>query len=473
MKAAKEIVLITINAKWIHPSLALRLLKANLGPLEDNCRIIEFNLRQPLNEMKNALLAESPRILGISVSVWNHIAALELLRELENAWIARPVIVLGGPEVSHLRPEGEIFRYADHVIRGEGENAFRLLCENIMGGGRTLNFPDAYHYADLPEIKTAYHLYTDEDVRKKLIYAESGRGCPYNCEFCLSSFDSNVREFPLEKFLEEMDILIQRGVKTFKFLDRSFNINVKRSLRIMEFFLERINGRPSSSAPFVVHFEMVPSLFPDELRVMLARFPPGSLRLEIGIQTLNPEVSARIGRVSNPEKEIETLRFLYGNTSAVIHADLIAGLPGEDLDSFGRGFDMLWSAFEDQCQITKQGVHISDRVEIQTGILKLLPGTPILRRSEYYRMRCGGLPPYEVTETSAMSGEDLSRVKNFSRFWELIVNRKLVSGAKLAELGGKNGVFKAFIGISDRLFSRFGRSWGIDKKELILELREI
>jgi len=269
---SKSIVLTTINAKWIHPSLALRLLKANLGPLEETCEIIEFALRQPLGEKTGPLLAARLRILGVSVSIWNHTATLELLEELEKAWAARnvtrPVVVLGGPEVSHLPPEAEIFRFADFVIRGEGEEAFSALCENIMNGAEhdTPKFINA-EPVNLEKIKSGYHLYADEDLAKKLIYVEASRGCPFNCEFCLSALDSTVREFPLDPFLAQMDELVGRGASTFKFLDRSFNINIKRALKVIEFFLEKIKERKGR---LVVHFEMVPSLFPDELR---GRFP--------------------------------------------------------------------------------------------------------------------------------------------------------------------------------------------------------
>ena len=455
----KEIVLTTINAKWIHPSLALRLLKANLGSLEETCEIIEFNLRQPLGEKVESLLAARPRILGISVSIWNHTATLELLAELEKTWTAhnaqRPLVVLGGPEVTHLPETAEIFRFADFVIRGEGEEAFRVLCENVMAGiaHNTRKFINA-EPVSLDRIKSGYRLYTDEDLAKKLIYVEASRGCPFNCEFCLSSLDSEVREFPLDPFLAQMDELVTRGAGTFKFLDRSFNVNINRALKIIEFFLEKIEARKER---LVVHFETVPSIFPDELREALSRFPPESLRLEIGIQTLNPEVSVRIGRRSNPEKELEAIRFLREKTNAVIHADLIAGLPGEDLVSFGRGFDRLWLALSETDKPPKTD---HKRAEIQLGILKLLPGAPISRHNETFGMRYNPLPPYEIEETAAIASADLCRIRNFARFWELIVNRRLV---KFTE---SKPVFENFMALSDRLFAHFGRNWGIDKDEL-------
>ena len=458
-----DIVLAAINAKWIHPSLALRLLKANLGDLETSCEIIELNLRQPLREKLDFLLAANPKILGLSVSIWNHQAAIELLAALEKEWAdtgrAKPVIVLGGPEVSYLSEDDKIFQYADYIIRGEGEISFRLLCEDLLSrrsrekfnSEKFINRKFIKGEENPALIKSAYHLYTDEDTAKKLIYVESGRGCPFKCDFCLSSLNEKIYEFPLEPFLAEMDKLIQRGVKTFKFLDRSFNVNIKRALKIMEFFLSRLE-----MTFFTVHFEMVPSIFPDELMETLALFPSGTLRLEIGLQTLNSEVSARINRPSNPDKELETLRLLMEKTNAIIHADLIAGLPGESLESFGKGFDLLRLAL-------KGG---RERAEIQLGILKKLPGSPISRHDKTFGMRYNPLPPYEIEENVSISATDLLRLKNFSRFWVQIIDRGLL-------IPQKPHIFEKFLSFSDELYAHFGKNWGIDRAELLQRTKNV
>jgi radical SAM superfamily enzyme YgiQ (UPF0313 family) len=484
-RLVKDIILITINAKWIHPSLALRLLKANLGSLEDSCEIIEFALRQPLSEKTKSILAGCPKILGISVSIWNHLATIELLEELNKVWSTnktkhRPIVVLGGPEVSYLPEDANIFRFADYVIRQEGEIAFKKLCETIiLSPQKNVEFKQEVQYTpkfisggtvNLNQIKSAYNLYTKEDVEKKLIYVEASRGCLFNCEFCLSAVNTNnteqndagkIREFPLEEFFKQMDDLVKRGVKTFKFLDRTFNSNIKRAIQISEYFLDKIEQqiKTEENIPLVVHFEMVSLLFPQELNETLARFPPGTLRLEIGIQTLNPEVAARINVPSNPQKELETLQSLRKTTNAIIHADLIAGLPGEDLESFGKGFDNLWLA------LSKDNDSKNRNVEIQLGILKLLPGTPICRFKDQFKMRYNHLPPYEIEETSAIPENDLKRIKNFARFWEMIVNRGLVSIPK------EKPVFKEFMSLSDNLVGYFGRNWGIDKAELLKKLQ--
>jgi radical SAM superfamily enzyme YgiQ (UPF0313 family) len=470
-----DIVLAVINAKWIHPSLALRLLKANLGGLGDRSEIMEFSLRQNLEEKTNPILAARPRILGLSVSMWNHRATLELLEALEEKWARgqKPFVVLGGPEVSWLPGDAEIFRYADFVIRGEGEESFRLLChellyspesanQKILTGSKFLSRGDTM--VALDKAAYAYGLYTDEDIQKKLIYVESSRGCPFGCEFCLSGSEKQeVREFPLETFLPEMGTLIDRGVRTFKFLDRTFNLDIKRAAGIMEFFLGRIETK--GSRPFCVHLEMVPSRFPPELRELIRRFPPGTLRLELGIQTFNRKTAELVHRSWDAEgSALETLKFLREKTNAILHVDLIAGLPDEDFASFGAGFDLLWRT------LSPSTARPESSFEIQPGILKCLPGTPISRHNG---MKFSPDPPYEVLETPVLSAAGLDRIKNFARFWEIIVNRNAFPDFIPFIVPSGEAVFGKFMNISDKLLARFGKNWGIDRGELRLFLNSL
>jgi radical SAM superfamily enzyme YgiQ (UPF0313 family) len=468
-----DILLTTINAKWIHPSLALRLLRANLGALEGRSEIMEFALRQPPSAALQAILEARPRILGLSVSIWNHEASLALLRSLGEAWRAsgeRPLVVLGGPEASNLDDGAPLLAHCDYLVRGEGELAFRELCESYFEGREPRCGPAierirsvrGHRVADAAPVKLdtidpGYRLYTPEDLERKLCYVEASRGCPFGCEFCLSSLDRRVRDFPLEAFLGYMGALLDRGAQSFKFLDRSFNLDAARAAAIMEFFLSKM--RPDLVKRFfTVHFEILPSLLSPALLELAARFPRGSLRLELGIQTLDPRVAATVGRKSDPDLELETIRFLRERTEAIVHADLIAGLPGESLEGFGGGFDQLLSAGPE---------------EIQVGMLKRLPGTALTRHDLSHDMRYAAEAPYEVISTGAMAATEIASLRNFARFWELIANRgNYPEFMKAFQAAGANGAFARFLLLSEALLSRFGRNWGIDRAELRAALAE-
>lgn len=461
----KDILLVTINAKWIHPALSLRLLKANLGILQDRCSILEFALRQPMEEKIAPILEARPAILALSVSIWNHRATLELLDALAacplpEGW-SKPCIIMGGPEIANLDPLTPLALRADWIIRGEGELSFAGLCTAILSGRPFCPAPEIASVCgkivestpvDLPTINTGYALYDAMDLAKKLTYVESSRGCPFGCEFCLSSLDRRVRDFPLEAFFQDMEILIHRGCSKFKFLDRSINIDPGRAEKILAFFLEHL---PPGG---FVHFEMVPTLFPSGLRELLEKFPSGSLRIEIGIQTLNPAVARRIGRASNPDLELETIAWLGRHTKAIVHADLIAGLPGEDLDSFARGFDLL---------------HGAGPEEIQLGILKKLPGTSIGRHDQSCGMVYSDEPPYEVISTGFIGKAELDSVKNFARFWDLIVNRGHFEDLVPLIAPAREGTFFRFMHLAAELQVFFGKNWGIDRSRLREKLQSV
>ena len=488
-----DIVLAAINAKWIHPSFALRLLKANLGDLEHRCRIMEFALRQGEAEKVNPILAACPRILGLSVSIWNHKDTLNLLKALYEKRGLHPRVILGGPEVSRLPEDAEIFHYADYVIRGEGEEAFRELCKKLLARENKSPLPKFITPPppDVSRILSAYDLYGPEDLKRRLIYVESSRGCVFGCDFCQSGIElsaagtkvigKKLREFPLEAFLTDMDRLLGRmgSGNTIKFLDRSFNSNPGRAVEILNFFLERI--KRDAHKNLCVHFEMVPFRFPLELRKILSQFPFGSLRVELGIQTLNIAAASLINRAGNAEEALEILAFLREETKAIVHADLIAGLPGEDMESLGKGFDRLWNAMTSfsldrtpsftfgrtpSFAFGRTTSEEAGAMEIQLGILKLLPGTPMGRHTLAHAMKYAAEPPYEVIETGVIPGREMNRIKNYARFWEILVNRNHFPAQISRLLPPGEPVFWRFMELSDRLLERFGRNWGIDREEL-------
>jgi radical SAM superfamily enzyme YgiQ (UPF0313 family) len=396
-----KILLTTLNARYSHCSFGLRYLFANLKELQQSAQIQEFTIAQNSRDIVEAILSQQPEIVGFGVYIWNTRQTQEVVSILKRV---KPElkIVLGGPEVSYESESQEICQLADLTIKGEADFLFYEICRDYFTESRWPS--ERFVSGLLPEItkiELPYGLYSDEDIRNRVIYVEASRGCPYKCEYCLSSLDKSVRSFDLDRFLSEMDKLIERGTRQFKFVDRTFNLSISTSLRIMQFFLDRIEKG------LFLHFEMVPDRLPLELREMIKKFPAGSLQFEIGIQTWNPEVSKLVSRRQDYAKIRENFAFLTQESGVHIHADLIAGLPSETLESFGAGFDAVASLGAE---------------EIQVGILKRLKGTPIVRHDQEWGMVYQQHPPFQIIQTKTMSFETLQRVDRFSHFWNLIPN---------------------------------------------------
>jgi radical SAM superfamily enzyme YgiQ (UPF0313 family) len=437
-----DIVLTTLNAKYIHAAFGLRYLFANLDELRSRSRLVEFDINQRPADIVESLLSLNPRIIGLGVYIWNVAPASEVVALLKRI---RPdiIIILGGPEVSYEAERQAIVLAADHVISGEADLKFAEVCRALLAG----NAPSAkFIPADLPDfsrITLPYDLYNADDVAHRIIYVEASRGCPFSCEFCLSSLDIPVRQVPLPVLLEHLQDLLERGVKQFKFVDRTFNLNLNVSRAILEFFLERY--RPGH----FFHFEMVPDRLPEPLREIIGRFPPGALQFEVGIQTFNENVGALIQRRQHYERLAANFHFLRNRTGVHIHADLIAGLPGEGLESFACGFDRL--------------VALGPQ-EIQVGILKRLRGTPIVRHDTEWGMVYNSHPPYEVLQTRLIDFATMQKLRRFARYWDLVSNSgNFIETTPLlwCEQAPEHSPFHAFMRWSDWLHIRIGRTHGI------------
>lgn len=431
-----RILLATLNAKFIHASFGLRYLYANLGELQPQAEIFESDINQRPLDVAEAILAKNPDILGLGVYIWNATETRELVQILKRIR-PRLVIVLGGPEVSYEWNDQPIVHQSDYVITGEADLKFAELCRAILDGN-----PPAQkiHPADLPDLARVampYAFYNDRDVAHRVVYVEASRGCPFTCEFCLSSLDIPVRQFPIEPFLAEMERLLQRGVKHFKFVDRTFNLNLPTSRAILEFFLARL--QPG----LFLHFEMIPDRLPVELREIISKFPAGTLQFEVGIQTFNDEVSNRIKRRQNVPRLVDNFHFLRCQTGVHIHADLIAGLPGETLENFAAGFDKL--------------VALAPQ-EIQVGILKRLRGTPIIRHDAAFQMQYGAEPPYEILQNSVLDFATLQRLRRFARFWDLIHNSGNFQTTAALIWEGGHSPFHSFLTLSDWLYAQLRRT---------------
>lgn len=431
-----EIVLATLNARWTHASLGLRYLYANLGDLQPRARIEEFTVAAPLDEVVTRLLAGAPRVLGLGVYIWNVARTIALMQRLRD--VAPDLkIVIGGPEVSHETDGQPIVRLADHVITGPGDLSFARLVRQLLDGPRPLMKVIAGETPALEALALPYAFYTDADIAHRHLYVEASRGCPFKCEFCLSALDKTAVPFALQRVLDELAQLYARGARRFRFVDRTFNLKAATGRAILDFFLARIEAAPDD--PLFAHFELVPDHLPDALKEAIARFPPGALQFEIGIQTWNTDVQTRISRRQDDVRAEANLRWLRANTQAHLHVDLIAGLPGEDLASFGAGFDRL--------------VALRPH-EIQVGVLKRLRGAPIARHTAAFGLRFAPEAPYAVEATDALPAAEVARVVRFARYWDLYGNSGRFAGTLPVLLG--DAPFARFMHFADWLHARLG-----------------
>jgi radical SAM superfamily enzyme YgiQ (UPF0313 family) len=402
-----DIVLATLNARFIHCAFGLRYLFANMGELQSETALLEFTISQPTLEILDAILAQNPRIVGLGVYIWNVEETTRLVADLKRV---RPeiVVVLGGPEVSYETEDLAIVQLADHVIAGEADLAFVQFCRERKSletnSSRRKAGEKGISTAPLPvltELILPYDFYTDEDIAHRVIYVEASRGCPFTCEFCLSALDILVRQFPLDPFLAAIDSMLQRGARQFKFVDRTFNLNLRVGRAILEFFLERY--QPG----LFLHFEMIPDRLPEALKDLIVRFPAGALQFEVGIQTFNERVCELISRHQDNDLAEQNLRWLHFNTGVHVHADLIVGLPGESIESFAAGFNRL----------VKLNPH-----EIQVGILKRLRGTPIIRHDVEWQMVYSPHPPYEILSNKLLDYFAIQELRRFAKFWDALAN---------------------------------------------------
>ena len=428
------ILLSTLNARYAHASLGLRYLLANMGPLQERTQLKEFVIGAKTTEIVERLLAHQPRIIGFGVYIWNVEETTRVVAMLKR--VAPDVtIVLGGPEVSFESGEQQIVQLADYLVTGWGDVTFPKLCGEILNGPRPLMKVHAGVQPPMAEIKLPYVLYTDTDIAHRTIYVEASRGCPFKCEFCLSALDKTAWPFGLDLFLAELEALHARGARLFKFVDRTFNLNIKTSLKIMQFFLDKLAAAPLD--PVYAHFELVPDHLPDALKEGISKFPPGALQFEIGIQSFNPEVQALVSRKQDNAKAADNINWLIEHSHAHLHVDLIAGLPGEDMASFARGFDRL--------------VALKPH-EIQFGILKRLRGTPIIRHTEKYAMVFDPYPPYTILSTSLIDFQAMQRLVRFARYWDLVANSGRFAHTIGAMLG--DAPFENFMAFSDWIYDR-------------------
>jgi radical SAM superfamily enzyme YgiQ (UPF0313 family) len=439
---SNKIILTTLNARYMHCAFALRYLFANLGELQARAQIHEFTIQQRPVDIVEQLLQQDPKIIGFSVYIWNVSETGQVIALLKQV-APEVTVIVGGPEVSFAGDLPELAERADYIITGPGEISFYQLCKDLLGGSPVAPPIIAGKTVNLDQLELPYTFYNAEDLRNRLIYVEASRGCPFKCEFCLSSLDKTAQPFALKRFLDAMDDLYQRGARNFKFIDRTFNLKVSTSVAILEFFLERLD------ADLYLHFEVIPDHLPEKLKQVLALFPAASLQFEIGVQTFDPDIQKTISRKQSNQKTCANLQWLRENTGAHIHADLIFGLPGDTLENFALSFDQL-VALKPQ--------------EIQLGILKRLRGAPINRHTEEYQLRYNPAAPYNILSTRDIDFATMQRVNRFARFWDMIGNSGRFGNTLPLLLAQRP--FASFLELSDCLYQLAGSSWKISLRRL-------
>lgn len=411
-----NIILTTLNSKFIHSSLSIRYLKAYCNDIA-NIELLEFTINQNADYIAAELYKKKPDIIGFSTYIWNRDETLKVCEILKTV---RPdiKIILGGPEVSF--DSEELLKnnhFIDFIIEGEGEVPFRDFLINIMNKGenyhninglvyrdkgKIIKNPPAKIIEELDLIPSPY-LDSTDDLKNKIVYFESSRGCPFNCQFCLSSTIKGVRYFSIERVKEELSRLIDARVRQVKFVDRTFNANKKYAMEIMGFIMEK---NPENMN---FHFEVTAHLIDSDMLEFIKRAKPGLFQFEIGVQSTNEDTINAVGRTTDFDRLKEVCKKIKENKNIHQHLDLIAGLPYEGYESFKKSFNDVYTIRPEK---------------IQLGFLKLLKGSGLRRDKDKYGFKFVDTPPYEVLETDYISYDEMLRLKGIEDLVEKYYNEE-------------------------------------------------
>ena len=410
-----NVVLSTLNSKFIHSSLALRYLKAYGEAHGQAYDIVEYTINMPVLHILSDITEHDIDVLGFACYIWNIEMTLHVVDMVK---AVRPdiKIVLGGPEVSFTADELlERCPNIDYIVQGEGEEAFHDLVTALQLGndgldpvipgvrgrrdGSILGSLEAVEVSDLSSIPFPYTEEDMEDLEHKIIYYESSRGCPFSCQYCLSGNKNTVRFFPQERTLEELQWFIDHGVKQVKFVDRTFNCAPHHHRPLMEFMRD-------SDTDMNFHLEMEPELMTEWETNILCETPPGRIQIEVGVQSTHKKTLDAINRYNDWPYIQKSIRPIIQAGRTHVHMDLIVGLPHEDFNRFGQSFNDLFSLQPHALQI---------------GFLKLLKGSGVRRMNEY-KYVADPLAPYEVLSTHVLPYEDVRFLKYFEDVFERFYN---------------------------------------------------
>ena len=405
-------VVATLNAKYIHSSLAMRLLYVANKEKQDIC-FREFTIKEDVSKIAVEIAALQCDIIGLGVYIWNVKQSRQLVCELKRL-APKSIIVLGGPEVSY-EPEFFLQNWpVDYIISGEGEFVLGELITALKTGESTSSISGlsfAGHIstktaqADIEKLislQSPYQLPEDKDhFTHRLIYFETSRGCPYQCQYCLSSLEKGVRYFSPNYIEENLSYLIRNGAKQIKFLDRTFNLNKARTRRIFDFLIA--NHRPGLSCQFEVYADI---LTDDIIDYLNEKLPTDFFRFEIGIQSVHEPTNAAVKRKQDIKLLTANIRKLLKGSKVDLHLDLIAGLPHETFDLFVQSFNLVFAL---------------QAKELQLGFLKMLRGTGLRNNADKYAYSFDSEAPYQITENEDISSAELERIQSaehaLDKYW--------------------------------------------------------
>ncbi|WP_297568984.1 B12-binding domain-containing radical SAM protein [uncultured Anaerovibrio sp.] len=457
----KKILWLALNAKFSHTSLAVRYLRQTAAEMQLKSSILELTINNYLPDILSEIYSYRPDILGIGCYIWNIELVKQLLPSVRKV-LPDTIIICGGPEVSYEIADFMVENpTVDFVVAGEAEETIKELLELTVkqggiNGNRILLYEPtspglsyrkadgAIHegravtlvHSDAPnELRVPFAYVHEEmaDIKEKILYYETSRGCPFSCAYCLSCATRGVRYRPYDEIKDELDFFIRHDVRQIKFVDRTFNSSKDHYLPIINYI-----GTLPESCRTNFHFEIAADYLDSETISLLQSMPRGRVQLEIGIQTTNPQVLKLISRVNHWTDICHNIRLLQRNHNIHIHTDLIIGLPGEDMASFGRSFNALYSLHTDMLQL---------------GFLKFLKGSSMMKLVDEYQYEYMNIGPYEVLSNSVMDYGQLRWLHIFEQVFELYYNagRCLKSSQFVIE--------NLFAGDAFGFYSRFTDYW--------------
>lgn len=433
-----KVLLVAINAKYIHSNLAVYSLKKYSEEYSDNIEIAEYTINQQIEFIIRDIYKRKADVVAFSCYIWNIEYVTAIIKDLKKI-VNEVDIWVGGPEVSY-RADAFLneFREVRGVIEGEGEKSFNNLVgeyvresrnfENVKGiifrnGDNIIKTP----FEELLDLSDVPFPYDNLDkFKNKIIYYESSRGCPYSCSYCLSSIDKKLRFRNIELVKSELKIFIDNEIPQVKFVDRTFNCNKKHAMEIWRFIKENDNGVTN------FHFEISADIIDEEELELFKTMRPGLIQLEIGVQTTNPVTIKEIDRTMNLDKLRYVVEKINSFNNIHQHLDLIAGLPYEDYESFVKSFN---------------DVYVMKPEQLQLGFLKVLSGAKMERKAAEYNLVYTTLPPYEVLTTKWLDYDKVLALKTIENMVEIYYNSRQFTNSLVWLESKFENPFKMFEGI--------------------------